>query len=295
MLALENRLPWWSLLGLVLALNGCGSAQPEKYAGGRPDQPQLQAKTSVVDGRQVEYVLQKHGKDTVVFEHGLAGNLYRWDEVFPVIAKDHTAVAHSRAGNGLSSPGTAPRDGSQAVEELRQLLRQQGLAPPYVLVGHSLGGLYMQWYARRYPQEVSALVLVDAIYPNIRQLLEQDPPLWVRSVRLLVDWHLLSPRQQVVAEIEQIATTAEAVDRLPPNHQVPLFALRARKQDFELPDGYIRQMYPQAQEIWVDAGHNLQWEAPAVVIDTIRLALSASQLVALESTSSINQHTGSQQ
>lgn len=280
MSVVKNCLCWPRLalsLFLFLLPAGCSVAQPEQYAGGRPEQSQLQPQFTHLNGRQVEYVLQKHGTTTVVFEHGLAGNVYRWDQVFPAIAKDYTALAHSRAGNGLSAPAAVPRDGEHAVEELRQLLRQQGLTPPYVLVGHSLGGLYMQWYARRYPEEVSALVLVDAIFPQISQLLTEDPPLWVRALRLFADWKLVSPRQQVIAEIDQIAATAAAIDRLPPNHQVPLFTLRASEQDFVLPDGYIREQYPQAQEIWLDAGHNLQWEAPAAVIATIRKAIQVSQ------------------
>ena len=68
--------------------------------------------------------------------------------------------------DGRSDPADSPRDGGHVVDELRALLSAQDLKPPYVLVGHSLGGLYMQLYARRYPDEVSALVLVDSTHPN---------------------------------------------------------------------------------------------------------------------------------
>ena len=64
------------------------------------------------------------------------------------------------------------------VEELRRNLKHKGLSPPYILVGHSLGGLYMQLFARRYPQEVSGIVLVDeetasivrGLYPNAKKI-----------------------------------------------------------------------------------------------------------------------------
>lgn len=55
---------------------------------------------------------------------------------------------------------------SEVVDELRGVLRQKGLRPPHALMGHSLGGLYMQLFARAYPDEVKALVLVDALYPR---------------------------------------------------------------------------------------------------------------------------------
>lgn len=273
-----NIKQWLSAIAFSVCVAGCGTAQPEQYPSGKPDHSQLTAQFTKVQGRTVEFVLQHHKhKQVVVFEHGLAGNLYRWEQVFPAIAHDYTAVARSRAGNGLSEASQSPPDGEHAVEELRQLLKQQGLKPPYILVGHSLGGLYMQWYARRYPAEVRALVLVDAIFPHISQTLEQDPPLWVSSLRWLSELHLVSPRKNVIAEIDQIAATAKALDQLPVNHQVPIVALRAQDQDFPLPENYVQQLYPQVQELWIDAGHNLQSEAPAAVISAIRLAIAASE------------------
>lgn len=71
-----------------------------------------------------------------------------------------------RPGHGNSSEASTVRTGATIVEELRSLLRSKGLRPPYVLVGHSLGGLYMQLDARSHPDEVSALILVDSTHPN---------------------------------------------------------------------------------------------------------------------------------
>lgn len=91
---------------------------------------------------------------TVVFENGSRITLDKWDKVIAEVAKESTVFAYNRPGYGKSDKPSTPRDGKTVVEELRQLLRQQGLQPPYTLVGHSLGGLYMQMYARAYPQEV---------------------------------------------------------------------------------------------------------------------------------------------
>lgn len=267
-------------LVVCLLLSACQSQENESYPGGRRESTELRPTVAQLDGRAVEYVLSKNGQDTVVFEHGLAGNVYRWDLVLSEIAKDTTAFAYSRAGNGLSERSDTPRDGEHAVEELRRVLRQQGLNPPYVLVGHSLGGLYMQWYARRYPDEVRALVLVDSIYPSVQQLLETKPPLWVRSARAMIQMKLLTPPTRVLREIEQVTATARAVENLPANPAIPVIALRAKKTAFWIPDdadGYVKELYPQAQERWINAGHDLQWEAPDEVVAAIRQALAASQ------------------
>ncbi len=69
---------------------------------------------------------------------------------------------------GRSEATERPRDGQQIVADLHQLLQQQGHKPPYVLLGHSLGGLYMQLFARQYPKDVKGLLLVDALYPGAK-------------------------------------------------------------------------------------------------------------------------------
>jgi pimeloyl-ACP methyl ester carboxylesterase len=114
------------------------------------------------DGRTVEVVTAGDGANTVVFESGLGDGWSPWDKVANAIADDARVFAYSRPGNGRSDDATTPRDPAQIVEELRGLLTAQELAPPYVLVGHSFGGTYMELFAKSHPEEVSAVVLVDA-------------------------------------------------------------------------------------------------------------------------------------
>ena len=83
----------------------------------------------------------------VVFEAGLAGHKEVWNKVFPEIAKTNTVFAYNRPGVGRSTATTRPRDAATMVEDLRALLRKQDLPPPYILVGHSAGGLYLQLFA----------------------------------------------------------------------------------------------------------------------------------------------------
>ena len=106
------------------------------------------------------------GTPAVVFEHGLGGTFDLWQKVFPEVAKVDTAFAYDRPGTGGSDRASTSRDGEQIVNELRVLLAAEGIGPPYVLVGLSLGGLYMQLFARRYPREVARLVLVDPTHPD---------------------------------------------------------------------------------------------------------------------------------
>jgi pimeloyl-ACP methyl ester carboxylesterase len=77
------------------------------------------------------------------------------------VAAQARVFAYSRPGYGQSEPSPEPRDAAQIVEDLRALLTARGLAPPYVLVGHSFGGAYMEFFAKAHPEEVNGVVLVD--------------------------------------------------------------------------------------------------------------------------------------
>src|SRR5262249_40001039 len=105
------------------------------------------------DARQVEFARLGQGGPVTVFEAGGGMRMSTWKKVFSDVATFTTAVAYNRAGFGNSSPSEAPRNGPSIVRELRAFLRELGLSPPYVLVGHSLGGLYMQPFARLPPDE----------------------------------------------------------------------------------------------------------------------------------------------
>jgi pimeloyl-ACP methyl ester carboxylesterase len=113
------------------------------------------------DGREIEIATAGSGPSTVVFESGLGDDWSRWDKVAFDLSVDARVFTYSRPGYGRSDDATTSRDPAQIVAELRGLLTDQGFDPPYVLVGHSFGGTYMELFARSHPSEVSALVLVD--------------------------------------------------------------------------------------------------------------------------------------
>jgi pimeloyl-ACP methyl ester carboxylesterase len=121
--------------------------------------------SETVDGR-TEISEQRCAPPTVIFESGLGNYKETWNKVFPVIATTNTVFAYDRPGIAQSTSTSRPRDGATIVEDLRALLKSRNVAPPYVLVGHSAGGLYMQLYARRYPSEVTGLVLVEPTHPT---------------------------------------------------------------------------------------------------------------------------------
>ncbi len=122
---------------------------------------------------------------TVIFESGIAATSQNWLQVQEQVAGYARAVSYDRGGLGWSSACASARTPTNIARELRHTLRQAGIPGPYVLVGHSFGGLVVRRYAALYPGEVAGVVLVDPMraeeWPPVN---ETQRPLLERGVRL---------------------------------------------------------------------------------------------------------------
>jgi pimeloyl-ACP methyl ester carboxylesterase len=106
------------------------------------------------------------GNPTVILEAANGGMSAHWAQVQQQVAQTTRVCAYDRAGLGWSEPGPEPRDARQVSGELQALLEGAGIEGPYVLVGHSYGGLYARMYAARYPDKVAGVALVDSSHPE---------------------------------------------------------------------------------------------------------------------------------
>jgi pimeloyl-ACP methyl ester carboxylesterase len=128
-----------------------------------------------VGGRRLHLSCLGSGSPTVILEAGASGTSAHWAWVQPAVAAATRVCAYDRAGMGWSDPGPEPRDAGQVAADLHTLLTNAGIDGPYLLAGHSFGGLFARAYAARYPDEVAGLVLVDATHPDLWRRL--PPPL----------------------------------------------------------------------------------------------------------------------
>lgn len=99
---------------------------------------------------------------TVILEPGGGGSAASMGLIAPAVAPDNRVCVYDRAGRGWSDPAASPPDGAQIATDLHNLLNHAQVPGPYVLAGHSFGGLYVRTYAAKYPEEVAGLVLVDS-------------------------------------------------------------------------------------------------------------------------------------
>ncbi len=119
-----------------------------------------------VNGRLMHINCIGEGSPTVVLEAASPGMSAGWVRVQQQLAKTTRVCAYDRGGMAWSESGPKPRDAEQISNELRTLLDNAGIKGPYVLAGHSYGGLYARVYADRHPEEVAGVVLVDSSHPE---------------------------------------------------------------------------------------------------------------------------------
>jgi pimeloyl-ACP methyl ester carboxylesterase len=119
-----------------------------------------------VGGRQLYLECTGSGSPTVVLVSGLAeASVYWRGWIAPVVAQNTTVCAYDRAGQGWSDPPPSPQDGVAVATDLHNLLVNAQIPGPYVVAGHSTGGVYARIFAARYPDQVAGMVLLDS-QPN---------------------------------------------------------------------------------------------------------------------------------
>jgi pimeloyl-ACP methyl ester carboxylesterase len=106
------------------------------------------------------------GDPPVIFDAALGASSLSWTYVAREVASFTRACAYDRAGFGWSEAGPLPRTAERIADELRRLMAAAGIAPPFVVVGHSFGGLVARILASRHPGEVAGLVLLDPAHPE---------------------------------------------------------------------------------------------------------------------------------
>ena len=150
------------LVLLVLVFIAAGGALSAATAA-----PPLRGKMVDIGGRRLHLICEGPpagtNGPTIVFEAGAFGFSADWGAVQQMAtAKGWRSCAYDRAGAGVSDPGPGPRDALHVTDDLHALLAKAGEKGPFILVGHSMAGLYLPLYAKRWPEEVAGFVYVDA-------------------------------------------------------------------------------------------------------------------------------------
>ncbi len=242
------------------------------------------------------------GSPTVVIDAGLGDWSTTWGIVQQDVAKTTRVCTYDRAGLGWSEVGPLPRNAEQHAKELHTLLQNAQIPGPYVMVGHSLGGLDVRIFVHDYPSEVVGVVLVDAMNPKqITQSPATEPqpqPFSIQAAlarvgvaRLLVKLPVLAPATPPGQEAyyplyirpQTFQTTDNEYQGVPASGvqaavvnsfgDLPLIVLTAKLNDFPgWPEwqSELLQLSSNSQHMFAEnSGHNVQVDEPQVAVEAI--------------------------
>lgn len=246
--------------------------------GPLPERRKLQTRSGVL-----EYVASGSGKPAIVLLNGAGVTLEGWRALYPMIEQAGTVFAWNRFGVKGSDAPRLRQTGAVVVASLRELLAYAGLQPPYVLVGHSLGGLYANLFARLYPSEVAGVLFLEATHPRDQEVLQQHKSQLTSALSRVFSLPQWLFRANVHAEIEWVAETVREVQAAGPFPAIPLrvitgaanppkwlmspAALQARRAHQE----DLARLSPLGEQvIAARSGHFPQLTEPQLVLDVLQ-------------------------
>lgn len=235
-----------------------------------------------VGGYYLRIECQGKGSPTVVLDSGLNMPMKSWETVPEEVSKFTRVCVYERAGIGESDAAPEQlRTSKNVVNDLNKLLTNAGEKSPFILAGHSVGGLNMRLYASLFPQEIVGLILVDSSHPDQYQRLANIKSEKDREEYLKNEGGDNSERLNILASAEEIRT-AKPIQPIPvmilsaENEKAEGEELRFMKDHNELQADLVK-ISPNGKLIVVkDSGHFIQKDKPEIVINSIKSIFEAS-------------------
>jgi len=213
-----------------------------------------------------------------------------WERVFADLAALSTVIAYDRPGTGRSARADGTQTGVDITGDLRALVTTLEVRPPFVLVGHSLGGLFANLYARRFPAEVAGVVLVDSSHPS--QIATSDTSGTPVARLLQAAFGVVDRirRAKPSAEIGSLETTARQIEAAGPFPDIPLVVVTGTKSlpgwlvpraEFDRHLACQRDLVtlsPQGRQVMAErSGHMVQITEPELVVEAVRDVLALAR------------------
>ena len=229
-----------------------------------------------VGGHGLQLLVGGQGSPAVIFEGGFGVGIASWSTVQKDVAAFTQTVSYDRAGLGQSDPGPKPRSAKQIATELHAALQKAGIKPPYVMVGHSFGGIYVRVFADMYPNEVVGMVLIDPSQEAFNDWLSKNLPDRLKAAQS----DIAKAGEGVQAEFAAVDTSYSQARAAKVPKGIPVTLLTATEDDTMPAEG--RKLWIEKHKEWLatvpgskhvvveKATHFIQAQQPALVIEAIK-------------------------
>lgn len=229
-----------------------------------------------VGGHGLQLLVGGQGSPAVIFEGGFGTGIASWSRVQKDVAAFTQTVSYDRAGLGQSDLGPRPRSAKQIATELHAALQKSGIKPPYVMVGHSFGGIYVRVFADMYPNEVVGMVLIDPSQESFNDWLGKNQPHRLKAA----ESDIAKAGEGVQAEFAAVNTfySQARVAKVPAG--IPVTLLTATEDESMPAEG--RRVWIEKHKEWLatvpgskhiiveKATHFIQAQQPELVIEAIK-------------------------
>lgn len=228
-----------------------------------------------LDGHRIAYRVLGAGRPAIVMIAGLGDGMATFEDVAPELATTATVILYDRAGYGRSDATTGVRDAKAVERELSALLKQSGIDGPYVLVGHSLGGLYAEYFVAQHPDQVLGVVLEESRPADFTRRCE-DAGISSCTLPSSLAWTL---PQGGRAELAALPLTVGEVERVNTAHGRPMLVLSrptpANAGAFEVlwstAQRDLAARYVGARQLVAErGGHYIHLDQPAWFVESVR-------------------------
>jgi pimeloyl-ACP methyl ester carboxylesterase len=266
-------------LAIGLALAACTNAPSGSTSAGTvPNSSTSASEDQTTEGlfdvgdHRLFLECQGAGSPTIVFLHGLGGQSSDWDATVAGLPDLHTCI-YDRLNVGRSGSDPGRHEVIDSVEDLDALMEAAGLEPPYLLVGHSFGGMISLMYAENHPDDVAGLLLVDATLPLEADL---DPPRLVEEIKAQLDDNV-----EHLDFYDAFGEVGAGLRRLPPIPITYLFGTLQEMPPEWAPGAYEEALHefidglPRGRLVEEDSGHAMPIEIPDEIAAQTRTMLEA--------------------
>lgn len=228
---------------------------------------------------KLQYNISGGGKPNIVLINGGSGPIEGWMKIIPKISELVSVFSYNRFGVAGSDKPKEPQDGLTIVRTLHEALTMAGFEPPFLLVGHSLGGLYANLYARLYPNETAGIIFLESSHPKDLTLNEYQSRTVKAINKVLTMFDSLSSHKQF-NEVNFVKETANQIHQLDTFPEIPVYVITGGQENRMMPEEVRKKRLKHQLELLSlshdskhivaeKSGHFPQLSEPNVVIDTI--------------------------